>query len=418
MGKRAALLLLCACASLALAQKAPKSPPTQLKQPKLSAGMVITSSTKFSKDDRVTLPPGPPIDCVTITGEDIVVDFGGSYIKAQRDVWRNRENFNGTGLLIKNATNVVVKNANVQGFRFNVRIVGSKNVRLENCDTSFSRTARMMTNGVPTNTAFNPREPEVWRSYGAGVWIEESHQVSLDNLFCTGCQNGVVVLGSAGTSVSGSDLSFNSGWGIAVAGSQGTAISQCRLDFINRYAAGRWDGGAASVLLGQGAANTTIFQSSLTHSGTAVLDLSGNQENYAAGIDTFASQPGALLPSPSTLPAKAVAFASHSARRLPQGLEWLTPTDYGAKDWRGELAASRQAGPDMVELFLLQDGITVSGPDWVDFADTPEDPRLVRLVANPGMLKPGEARELSVTLRGKDGKATQTVTGRIAAKPG
>lgn len=537
----------------------------------LSQGMLITKSATVKKDSKLTLSPGPAGDCVTIKGNDITVDFNQAFVRAQKDVWHSRENFNGTGLLIDGCKNVTIRNLNVQGFAFNVRVINSENVRIENCDVSFSRSIRMLVNGQPKDTFLNLRDNNAWRAYGAGIWLEGSNGCSIERVYGTGGTIGVAVVKSNGNTIHNCDFSFGGGWGVALSQSSENVVSWNHLDFINRTWGGGWGGDSAALAVADSSNHNFFVGNSLTHSGdgfflsnrsdigpvnkdgfydpqgassnnvVALNDgswstanafegtfsdgnvylnnqanssnfgfwlgfstnslLGGNtvsrnlndgiaieqgrgtkivnnlfERNGGCAIRLWATSQRERQPFPSTaidilnntiadgrayfldgstdvaesgnklvrttannfgfaqrpitnsmaafqssadgqkldsiIKRKPADFQFYAASRMPHGTQWLRPADYAPDDFRGDLAAVRQADPGMIELYLIQEGVKIKGPDTADFEDTPDDPRYVRIVpkASDG---DSEEREITVTLVSKDGKQTQRVSGTL-----
>jgi len=233
----------------------------------LTPGLVITKSAKFTRQERLVLPPGPPSTCLTIKGDDITVDFGGAYVRGDKDVFHNRESFDGVGLLIDGCKNVVVKNANIQGFRFNVKIVNSTNVTIQDSDVSFSRAIRMMQNGMILDTFMNLRDSTAWRGYGAGIWVENSSNCALEKCTGTGSLIGAVLLNSSGCLVHNCDFSFNGGWGVALSNSKENVVAWNHLDFVNRSWSGGWGGDSAALAMADGCTHNYIVGNSMTHGG-------------------------------------------------------------------------------------------------------------------------------------------------------
>lgn len=538
----------------------------------LSQGQVITNSVRIVPSERLVLPPGQPGTCLTVRGDNITVDFAGAYVRGDKDVYHNRESFDGVGLLIDGCKNVTIKNANIQGFRFNIRIVNSENVHIEHCDVSFSRAIRMMQDGGLLDTFLNLRDNSAWRSYGAGVWVQNSSNCSIDNCFGTGALIGAAMVDSKSCTIYNCDFSFNGGWGVSMSHCSDCVISWNHLDFVNRSWGGGWGGDSAALAVANDCDRNYFVGNSMTHGGdgfflsnrndigqidpsTGFFDPQGGSDhnviayndgswspnnafegtfseanvyignssnssgygywlgfssyskllqntinnndrggiaieqgkgtqiegnhmehNAGAAIHLWQSNEKARKPCPSTFidivdnviadsiraydldgstdvaakdnklvraPAPDFPYASRTSggamaafqqtpdwarlraivatkpanfkmyaeQDVPKGAQWLQPSDYCPKDFRGDLAAQRQADPGMIELYLLEKGVRITGPDWVNFEDTPEDPFISRITSKPAEGQVGEDKPVSVTLVSKDGMRKQTVTG-------
>lgn len=538
----------------------------------LSPGLVITKSVNVVPNERLVVPPGPASNCITVKGDDITIDFGGAFVRGDKDVYHNRENFDGVGLLINGCKNVTIKNGHFEGFRFNIKVVNSENVRIENCGVNFSRAIAMVRDGQVLDTFLNLRDNAAWRTYGAGIWIEGSKNCAVEKCSGTGALIGAALIDTNGSTIHNCDFSFNGGWGIAMSHSSDDVISWNHLDFVNRPWGGSWGGDSAALAVANACEGNYFVGNSMTHGGdgfflsnsndigpvnpqtgffepkggsghnviayndgswspnnafegtfsdgNVYLDnacngsgfgfwlgfstnslliqntindnrsggiaieqgkgtrIDGNhmERNAGAAIHLWASAQKERQPFPSTMidivdnliadsqlaydlngstdvvakdnklvraPAPNFAYSSRSVssamaqfkatpqwaklteivktkpadfktyaeQNLPKGAQWLAPDAYTPKDYRGDLAAQRQANPGMIELYLLESGVKLTAPDWVDFMDTPDDPFIARIAAKEEEGEVGEDKPVSITLVSKDGQHKQVVTG-------
>src|SRR6266446_4374698 len=81
----------------------------------ITKGMVITTSITVKKAI-YHLNADSPYQVITITGNNITVDFNGAELKGSNDKeWPDQ--FYGLGILIKGGRNIILKNAIINGFK-------------------------------------------------------------------------------------------------------------------------------------------------------------------------------------------------------------------------------------------------------------------------------------------------------------
>ena len=79
---------------------------------------------------------------IRVEADNVTIDFKGATLRSHDDVWHDLDHFEGTGLLIQGRKNVTIRNARMNGYRWNIRVVNSENVRLEGCEVGQSRSIR------------------------------------------------------------------------------------------------------------------------------------------------------------------------------------------------------------------------------------------------------------------------------------
>lgn len=199
--------------------------------------------------------------------DDVVLDFKGGSIQSGKPPKPDQSTYTGTRVLLEGRKNVTIRNLTVRGYRFNIRLVNCENVRLENCVVSGSRSIRMANEGRPINTFLDIRNIDVWRTYGAGIWLENCRKAVVKKSTSKGSQNGLVMVDTADSTVIENDFSFNSGWGIALGRSSSNRILWNHADFVNRTWAGGWGGDSAGIAVADSSDRNYIVGNSLTHSG-------------------------------------------------------------------------------------------------------------------------------------------------------
>ena len=206
-----------------------------------------------------------------IEADNVTVDMSGA-ILTSCDVRQARlETLEGIGINVEGRRNVTIRNAKVYGYRFNIRALGCENLRIENCDVSYSRAQRVWESGVPINSMLALRSIEAWRSYGTGIWIEKSNGSVVRRCRGNHAQNGLIVADSNNCLITGNDFSFNSGWAIALWQSCDNVISWNLADFVVRPDRSWFGCDSAAICIVNQSNRNFIVGNSMTHSGDGLF---------------------------------------------------------------------------------------------------------------------------------------------------
>ncbi|MEZ0327774.1 MAG: right-handed parallel beta-helix repeat-containing protein, partial [Fimbriimonas sp.] len=250
---------------------------------KLSSGYAFARSGKVAAKSYVLPTKGEA--ALSIVRDGITVDLAGTSVRSSAN---DQAAFEGTGLLLVNRRNVTIKNARISGYRFNIRLLNCQNIRLENCQVDRSRAIRIATpEGRPIDFFVNIRDLEVWRTYGSGIWLENTHGSKVVSCRGSSAQNGLLMVGSNENIVENCDFSFNSGWGIGLARSSRNQILWNRADFVSRPWGGGWGGDAAGVAVVDGSSENYFVGNSFTHGGDGFFLTDRTNGGYNAATKTF-----------------------------------------------------------------------------------------------------------------------------------
>jgi len=177
----------------------------------------------------------------------------------------------GVGLLLEGRRDVVLRGAEVRGFWQNVVLRGCRNVTIDGGDFSHSLQPALF-----SGETYDQRDwldifdEAVWRTYGAGIVLEDCEDCSVIGARASGAQNGVMLINSRSCTVSGCDFSHNSGWGIWMWKSSdnlltGNDCSWCvRCEDPERYSAG---GDSAGIMLSNDNCRNVITHNDLRFGG-------------------------------------------------------------------------------------------------------------------------------------------------------
>jgi parallel beta-helix repeat protein len=205
---------------------------------------------------------------VQVMADDVVIDFqGATLVGVKNAAAGEKDKFQGYGVAVNGHKNVVIKNAKIHGYKYNIRATGCTGLKVEDSDLSHSRGERISRNGRPIDIFLGLREFDAWQRYGAGAWLEKCSDSTVTRVRATGAQNGVLLAFCEKCTIHDNDVAFNSGWGVGLWESSGNVVSWNRADFCNRPGEGSWGEDSAAIALANSSHRNFIVGNSLTHSG-------------------------------------------------------------------------------------------------------------------------------------------------------
>ncbi len=228
--------------------------------------VALTKSVKI-KPGIYTIRDADNNGILHVKGRGIVIDFQGATLRGLKLPGADLSTLEGIGIAVHDAAEVTIRNAKIHGYRYNIHARKAPGLRLEDCDTSWSRAHRIAERGRPVEIWLVLRSLEAWRDYGGGVWIEDSDRCVVERCRGTGAQNGLLLIGCNDGRVSECDYSFNSGFGVGLWNSSRNTVAWNRLDFVNRPWGGGWGGDSAALVVVNHSHENFFVGNSLTHSG-------------------------------------------------------------------------------------------------------------------------------------------------------
>ena len=205
---------------------------------------------------------------IRITGKNVEVDFSGVELSSKV---RSQKDFKGIGILVEKADNVVIRNAKVSGFKYNIVVRKSKRVLVTDCDTTGS-----LMKPILTKDKYNSKDwldifkEKTWREYGAGIALESSTRCRVQRCESHESVNGLWLVNSSHNYIVHNDLSHNTGWGIWMwkACHNTILFNNCdynvRCEDPKRYSAG---GDSAGIMLSNANNFNLIAHNTFRHSG-------------------------------------------------------------------------------------------------------------------------------------------------------
>ena len=206
----------------------------------------ITTSVKFKKG-RYVVRDADGNGVLHVAADGITIDLDG--VELWGSAGAAADTFSGVGLVVHGRRNVKIVNASVHGYKYNIRVEDSSGVSIRRCDVSHSLAPRISRDGEKMRIWLGLRSLDAWRSYGAGIWIENSRQCVVEACRGQNAANGLLTVETTESSFRSNDFSFVSGWGIGLYRSSRNEVFWNHLDFVGRPWGGSVGADAAALVL-------------------------------------------------------------------------------------------------------------------------------------------------------------------------
>ena len=242
----------------------------------LSNNMVIRESCKILPGNYSISPTGEKVACITISGENLVVDFQNAEMRgAPEAVLPNQ--FIGSAILIK-GKNITLKNARARGYKIAISAENVEGLTLENCDFSYNYRPRLRSirehEDFSDWLSYHHNEQDEWLRYGAAIYLKNCARPTVKDCKVTGCQNALLMTGCNDGMVYNNFFTFNSGLGIGLYRCSRNKLMHNRLDWnVRGYSHGFYERGqdSAGILLYEQSSNNLIAYNSVTHCGDGLF---------------------------------------------------------------------------------------------------------------------------------------------------
>jgi len=146
--------------------------PAANSQVALRQGMTITQSTTVKPGTYQMASDDLETPVITISGEDITVDFGDATLNGNRAGQMPNE-FTGLGILVKDGKNITIKNLHARGFKIALLAENVDDLQIESSDFSYNYRMRLYSIRERENfqdwLSYHNNESDEWFRYGAGI---------------------------------------------------------------------------------------------------------------------------------------------------------------------------------------------------------------------------------------------------------
>ncbi|MDO8368382.1 MAG: right-handed parallel beta-helix repeat-containing protein [Saprospiraceae bacterium] len=248
----------------------------QIPEISLSKGLIINESCKVATDDYTIIPSAETEGCITISGENLVIDFQNAEMRgAAKGVLPHL--FSGRAIVVK-GKNITLKNARARGYKIALFAEGVEGLTLENCDFSYNYRPRLRSirerEDFSDWLSYHHNEKDEWLRYGAGIYLKNCPRATVKACRITGCQNALLMTVCNDALVYNNFFTFNSGLGIGLYRSSRNKLMHNRLDWnVRGYSHGFYQRGqdSAGILLYEQSSQNTIAYNSATHCGDGLF---------------------------------------------------------------------------------------------------------------------------------------------------
>ncbi len=251
-----------------------KTPPTI----ELRSGLVIKQSVRITpRVYRLSAPESLDSAVVTVSGDDITVDFAGATMEgtasdAMPDVAA------GIAIRVDGGRNVRIMNARVRGYKVGILARHAKNLSLIDNDLSYNWKPRLYSviehESLIDWLSFHHNEKDEWLRYGAGAYLSDVDAGEIRGNTVTQGMNGLMLVRTNGLRIWNNNFSFNSGLGIGLYRSSGNSILHNRVDYdVRGYSDPFYRRGqdAADLLMYEQSDKNIVAYNSMTHGGDGLF---------------------------------------------------------------------------------------------------------------------------------------------------
>ncbi|MBK6828051.1 MAG: right-handed parallel beta-helix repeat-containing protein [Chitinophagaceae bacterium] len=236
-------------------------------------GMKISKSIRFNRSNTfLQAPADTSSSVILIEGENIVIDFGGTELRGDRQ--QSPDTYTGVAVLIRNSRNVTIRNLKARGYKIALSARNTRGLVLENCDFSYNYRQQLGSTQEKEDMSdwmsYHQNEKDEWLRYGAAIYLKDCNQPIVRNCRVTGGQTALMMMRCNNFKIYNNDFSFNSVIGIGLYRSSGNEISFNRLNFnVRGYSHGVYHRGqdSAGILVYEQSSFNVFYKNSATHSG-------------------------------------------------------------------------------------------------------------------------------------------------------
>ncbi|MFG0328341.1 MAG: right-handed parallel beta-helix repeat-containing protein [Phycisphaerales bacterium] len=217
-----------------------------------------------------------------VVADGVTIDFGDAVLDGA-PASRSPDEYTGYGVRLDAVSGVTIRGGTIRGFKGGVYATNADRLTVE--DLTLRDNFRQRLRSTPQAEANSDwlwphrnDENEWLNNYGAGLYIEDSDEVTVRRVVARETQNGVIIDRVNDSRLYDNDCSFLSGWGLAMWRSNRNVITRNAFDFcIRGYSHGVYNRGqdSAGILMFEQNSDNVIAENSATHGGDGFFGFAG-----------------------------------------------------------------------------------------------------------------------------------------------
>ena len=236
-------------------------------------GLIINQSTGFKSDTYHFISDSLGAPALVIEGNNITVDFKDMILDGAA-TGQLPDSFKGLGVLVRNGSNITIKNLKARGYKVALLAEGVANLQLLNCDLSYNYRQKLYSTRERENfqdwMSYHHNENDEWLRYGAAVYLKNCNNALVKGLYIKQGQNGLMLVNCYDGLFYNNIIEFNSGIGIGMYRSSRNKIMNNQLNFnVRGFSQGFYSRGqdSAGILVYEQSNENIFAYNSATHSG-------------------------------------------------------------------------------------------------------------------------------------------------------
>jgi parallel beta-helix repeat protein len=263
----------------------------QVEPPALPTVLVSSDDTRLDKSCIVQIAKDAIIGddngdgVIHIAADGITIEFEtGSILRgAAPDAPGNT--LTGIGIRLHNHKDVVIKGANVTGFKIGIHATDCPGLWIDGADLSGNFRQRLKStpeaeDGSDWMYPHHNDNGEWLDKYAAALSVRNASKVTIRNVRVRRGQNGIMLDRVTDSRIFDNDCSFLSGWGLSMWRSSRNLICRNALDFcIRGYSHKVYNRGqdSAGLLMFEQCSQNLIAENSITHGGDGIFGFAGRE---------------------------------------------------------------------------------------------------------------------------------------------